>query len=228
MPCAMPQTPTCTSGKGTEASRPHLPIRLSLAGAARRNSALALPTPPFTPLPTEDPFRRIPLTLATSSNAPVIHSTSPDSHFAGNRLRILIVDDNYINVQILSRSLRHHTNHLVASIHTATSGIVALELLQHLEFDCIFLDIDMPVLCGILIAQHIRKANKYPILESNRHACIVAVTTKDTAEWKQVYAQTGMNGCIGKPFGPNTLRNVMEGLAGVRSFSVVTNTLLTL
>ncbi|RUO96035.1 CheY-like superfamily, partial [Jimgerdemannia flammicorona] len=196
------------------------------------------PTPPVTPLPGGDPFQSIPLALTTSASQSAVLSTSLDSRAAGKSLRILIVDDNPINLHILSRSLYRNMAHLVESIHTIKSGTLALELLQHREFDCVLLDIDMPVLSGILTAQHIRNSDQYPILESNRRVPIVAVTTNDTADWKQLYAEAGMvrcpllsslcfNGCVGKPISVPALREVMEGLAGVRSFSAVTATLLT-
>ncbi|RUS13897.1 CheY-like superfamily, partial [Endogone sp. FLAS-F59071] len=179
------------------------------------------PTPPITPLPSGDPF------LALSSSNSAMLSSSLDSKSNANRLRILIVDDNPINLHILSRTLYRHLAYVVQSIHTVKSGTLALELLQHREFDCVLLDIDMPVLSGILTAQHIRSSEQFPVLESNRQVPIIAVTTNDTSEWKQLYSEVGMNGCVGKPIAVDTLREVMEGLSGIRNISFVAATLLT-
>lgn len=105
-------------------------------------------------------------------------------------IRILIVDDNSVNLQVLSRVLRMHMASIIQHIELAKSGIQALELLCHHAYDLVLLDIDMPVLSGLDTARQIRISSD--ILAENRVIPIVAVTTNDTADWKRLFVECGM------------------------------------
>ncbi|KAI8365178.1 CheY-like superfamily [Radiomyces spectabilis] len=97
----------------------------------------------------------------------------------------------------------------IQHVELVKSGVKALDVLCHRTFDLILLDIDMPELNGVETAKHIRNSDKYQILHHNRTIPIVAVTTNDTAEWKQAYTRVGMNGCISKPIVAATLKQIL-------------------
>lgn len=109
------------------------------------------------------------------------------------RMKVLLVDDNWINLAILSQTLRKHMSHMIDHLEVAKSGVKALELLNIQSYDLVLLDIDMPILNGIETARHIRQSTtEYDVLACNRTIPIVAVTTNDSAEWKRAYYDAGM------------------------------------
>lgn len=77
--------------------------------------------------------------------------------------RILIVDDNPQNLQVLGRLLQEKNY----EIEFATNGKAALEWLESQQFDLILLDINMPEMDGFEVCQEIRKnekLNKVPVI----------------------------------------------------------------
>lgn len=118
---------------------------------------------------------------------------------AGRPLRMLIVDDNHINLSVLSTLLRRRFSHLLeGSPVTVDSGLKAIQLLRTHVFDCIFMDIQMPFLNGLDATRRIRNAED-GILTANSDAHIVAVTTAVGPEPEMAYRRAGMDGMIGKP-----------------------------
>jgi two-component system sensor histidine kinase/response regulator len=77
--------------------------------------------------------------------------------------RILIVDDNPHNLQVLGRLLQEKNY----EIEFATSGKAALEWIESQQFDLILLDINMPDMDGFEVCHEIRKndtLNKIPVI----------------------------------------------------------------
>ncbi|KAI8990996.1 CheY-like superfamily [Mycotypha africana] len=118
------------------------------------------------------------------------------------RLHILLVDDNSINLAILSKLLKIHLSQYIEHIELVKSGIKALEVLKCRPFDLILMDIDMPLMNGVETTKHIRCSFEFDVLPRNRKAPIFAVTTNDSEAWRQLYKDIGMNGCISKPISP--------------------------
>ncbi|PWN47043.1 hypothetical protein IE53DRAFT_364969 [Violaceomyces palustris] len=122
-------------------------------------------------------------------------SPSPSS----KALRILLVDDNHINLSILSTLLKRRFSHVLAKAPVSLdSGLKAIQLLRIEIFDLIFMDIEMPYLNGVECTRRIRSAED-GILEANSSAHIVAVTTAVGEEPSRLYRKVGMDGIISKP-----------------------------
>jgi CheY-like chemotaxis protein len=171
------------------------------SSSSRISSRISLPTsPPSTPAPKA----RKPVALGIRKSqrsqykrrerysAPVFR---PCDNYTScrPRMKVLLVDDNLINLNILSQTLRKHMAHMFDHLELAKSGVKALELLNVQSYDLILLDIDMPILNGIETARHIRQSNnEYHVLACNRTIPIVAVTTNDSADWKRAYYDAGM------------------------------------
>ncbi|KAF9429495.1 sensitivity to red-light reduced protein [Podila epigama] len=135
----------------------------------------------------------------------------PSSLSLGRRLRVMIVDDNAINLSILSRILDHHFSDIATLAVSMTSGVSALEHLAQHEVDLILMDIDMPVLTGVQTTEAIRQhADKHSILHANRLVPIIAVTTSDGPDQQALYRQSGMVACVSKPIDKQHLRDAIE------------------
>ena len=117
----------------------------------------------------------------------------------GRPLRVMIVDDNHINLSVLSTLIRRRFGHVVQDAPVAVdSGLKAIQILRTHVFDCILMDIQMPFLSGLDAARRIRNAED-GILAANSDAHIVAVTTAVGDEPERAYRRAKMDGMIGKP-----------------------------
>jgi signal transduction histidine kinase/CheY-like chemotaxis protein len=109
--------------------------------------------------------------------------------------RILVVDDEFLNLRIVE-------SHLSDSYHltTALSGAEALEKLALAKPDLIILDLMMPVMTGYQVCQIIRK--RYDPAELP----IVILTAKNRVEDLVKGLSLGANDFITKPFSKEELR----------------------
>lgn len=67
--------------------------------------------------------------------------------------RILIVDDEEINLRLAEYILRNHSYEVI----TANSGAQGLDLLRRRMIDLVLLDIEMPVMNGFRMFEYIKK-----------------------------------------------------------------------
>ncbi|CAD8098531.1 unnamed protein product [Paramecium sonneborni] len=74
------------------------------------------------------------------------------------KLKILIVDDTIFNIYALKQLLKQII--IQCDIHEAHNGLEALEKVQGIRFDIIFMDINMPTMNGIQATQEIRQFEK--------------------------------------------------------------------
>lgn len=126
-------------------------------------------------------------------------------YHAGN-LRVLLVDDNEVNLQVLTKVLKIHMADVFQHLDTVVSGESAIEKLQQDTYDMILMDIDMPGLNGVEATHWIRRGHQQQqqqqdddgepdldtVLAQNRRIPIVAVTTNMSLEWKKAYLKVGM------------------------------------
>ncbi|EFP90600.1 sensitivity to red-light reduced protein, variant 2 [Puccinia graminis f. sp. tritici] len=113
------------------------------------------------------------------------------------KLKVLIVDDNLLNLRVMKQLLKTKLADFLDldSLQTADSGFEALDLLRNNDFHLLFLDISMPGISGLEVCRRLRNDSRYS--SSKLHIC--AVTT-DLADWQvQLYKSIGMDGVIGKP-----------------------------
>ncbi|OBZ91685.1 Signal transduction histidine-protein kinase BarA [Choanephora cucurbitarum] len=177
----------------------------------------SLPSPPITP---QQIVPHISLSLPSSASSDPIRNhkrrfSNPPHTVFSPRLHILLVDDNTINLQILSRLLNLHLNDVIEHLELVKNGVKALEVLKCRPFDLVLMDIDMPIMNGIETTKHIRSSTEFDILPHNRKAPIVAVTTNDSPKWRQLYTDIGMDGCISKPISPLDLKKTLTRVLGL-------------
>lgn len=112
--------------------------------------------------------------------------------------RILLVDDNATNRKVISAMLESVGHHVTLAVQ----GEDALEKLGRIEFDLVLMDVQMPVMDGLVATTRIRTSQT-----SWAHIPIIALTADAMPESKQYYLSHGMNGYITKPINKEMLIN---------------------
>lgn len=120
-------------------------------------------------------------------------------------LSILVVDDHEPNRLLLVQQL----SHLGHQTMHAQNGADALKLWRTQTFDLIMTDCSMPVMDGFELAKAIRKEEQ----SQSRAACMVlGVTAHEGLEIRQQCIQNGMNDCLNKPIGLQTLKSKLASI----------------
>jgi CheY-like chemotaxis protein len=123
-----------------------------------------------------------------------------------SRLRFLVVEDNRVN-RLVARRLIEKQNH---SVSTAANGREALEMLERETFDCVLMDVQMPVLDGFEATAAIRNRER----DSGGHVPIVAMTAHAMAGDLERCLAAGMDGYLTKPVHAKTLFATVERVLG--------------
>jgi len=119
-------------------------------------------------------------------------------------LKILVVEDNLIN-QKITKSFLVRMNHMVTIVN---NGKEAVDIFEKEYFDCILMDIQMPVMDGIQATKAIREKEK--IKKTN--IPIVAVSANLMIEEETKIVDAGMNDFIPKPINEAQLKNVLSNV----------------
>ena len=121
-------------------------------------------------------------------------------------IRVLLVEDNTMNQELAKILLSRQG----MEVTIADNGSEALQLLENAEFDCILMDLQMPVMDGYTAARKIREQPEYSNLP------IIALTANVMAGDREKTRDAGMNDHIGKPFDEKELFTVMARLIPCR------------
>lgn len=115
---------------------------------------------------------------------------------SGSELKILIVDDEPVNIQVLINNL----SVLKYEVTQATNGFEALEIIENgFRPDLILLDVMMPRMSGYEVCQILRE--KFPAIELP----IVMLTAKNQVTDLVEGFNSGANDYLSKPFSKNEL-----------------------
>jgi PAS domain S-box-containing protein len=130
--------------------------------------------------------------------APGAHT--PDPHLppgAGQLkgVRILLAEDNPFNQQIAIELLESSG----ATVCLANNGQEALDLLHQASFDCVLMDVQMPILDGLTATRQIRQDPQLA------HLPIIAMTANASNEDRQQCVDGGMDDFVSKPIAPSLL-----------------------
>jgi CheY-like chemotaxis protein len=104
--------------------------------------------------------------------------------------KVLLVEDNEVN-QELAKILLCRKDMVVI---VANNGAEALKKLKGEHFDCVLMDIQMPVMDGYTACREIRRQPQHKDLP------IIALTANVMADDQEKSRAAGMSGHIGKPF----------------------------
>jgi len=118
--------------------------------------------------------------------------------------RILVVEDNELNAEIAETLLEMDG----CEVEIARNGVEALNVFEQTEdghFDCILMDIRMPVMDGIEATRCIRTSDK----ADARTVPIIALSANAFDEDTRKSIECGMNGHVAKPIDINRLHEAL-------------------
>jgi CheY-like chemotaxis protein len=113
-------------------------------------------------------------------------------HWSGPALKILLAEDNPINIQLV-KAVLENMGHVVT---VAENGMVALDILQANTFDLMLMDIQMPVMDGVDALSALRDLEQI----SGKHLTVIALTAYALIGDKEKYLKMGFDGYLSKPF----------------------------
>jgi CheY-like chemotaxis protein len=117
-------------------------------------------------------------------------------------IKILLVEDNIINQKITILTLKP----LVFGIDTAMNGKEALDKFGTSNYDLILMDIQMPLMNGLVAAEKIRALES----TTNSHIPIIAITANAMIGDKEKCLSAGIDDYISKPFQPAALIEMIK------------------
>ena len=111
--------------------------------------------------------------------------------FKAPNARILVTDDNDINLKVIASLLRAYD----IRVETASSGKKAVELCKSNPYDIILMDHMMPEMDGVEAMQRIRNL----VDDNNYRSVILAVTANAIAGVKEMLIEEGFDDYLSKP-----------------------------
>jgi CheY-like chemotaxis protein len=109
--------------------------------------------------------------------------------------RVLVVDDNDFNLDV-ARGLLEDIGVQVA---TAENGAQAVDAVRQTHFDCVLMDMQMPVMDGLVATRTIRSQ------PATARMVVIAMTANASQEDQKLCLQAGMNEVLTKPIEPDLL-----------------------
>ncbi|KPM34601.1 hypothetical protein AK830_g11976 [Neonectria ditissima] len=163
---------------------------------------------PALPLSTPEPmdiWQAKPLDHDESQSEPKKPRLTPPLSAAGEKTKYLLVDDNPINLKILSSYLKK----LGQVYRTATNGQEAVDAYMVDPVGCrfIFLDVSMPVMDGFTASREIRAFERRHGLDS---AFIVALTGLASEDAQREALGSGMDLFLTKPVQLRELNSILK------------------
>ncbi|MBM4781472.1 MAG: response regulator [Archangiaceae bacterium] len=113
--------------------------------------------------------------------------------------RVLLVDDNVVNLRLAERLLRRHG----LDVSVASNGVEAVDQCLTRQFDLVLMDCNMPEMDGLEATRRIRAS------EVERRTPIVALTADAMESDKQQCVDAGMDDHFSKPIREEHLRAVL-------------------
>jgi len=134
-------------------------------------------------------------------------TANPIAQLESNGLRVLLVEDNEINLKLLVAYMRK----LKLDHSTATNGLEALDTYKDCEgkYDVIFMDISMPVMDGIESTQHIRRFERENSLPP---VALIALTGAANPNTRQEAFSSGIDLFLTKPVPMKALKVMLDDL----------------
>lgn len=123
----------------------------------------------------------------------------------GDRLRILLAEDNNVNQRVAIAMLAKGGH----EIDIANDGVEALMMASRKQYDVVLMDVQMPNMSGIDATQKIRR-----LPGPNADVPIIAMTANAMVGDRESYLAAGMNDYVSKPIDPSMLSAALTRQSG--------------
>lgn len=140
------------------------------------------------------------LKLSPESRPSPMHKTTKQ---LDRPLNVLVVEDD----EVSRVAVRAMLEHLGVNAREASNGEDALELLAQTSFDCVLMDIRMPVMNGVEATKIIR-SGETPNIDPN--VPIIALTSYAMAGDRESFLAAGMTSYLAKPYDVDELARVIK------------------
>ena len=117
------------------------------------------------------------------------------------RARMLVVEDNIVNQRMAVRMLEK----LDCRVDVAANGLEAVEMVERLKYDLVFMDCQMPEMDGYEATAEIRRRE-----DASKHTLIIAMTAHTMQGDREKCLKAGMDDYIAKPIKKESLLKIME------------------
>ncbi|MDE7282521.1 MAG: response regulator [Lachnospiraceae bacterium] len=134
-------------------------------------------------------------------NRSIISSKGYKEKFIAPLARILVVDDNAMNLAVAQDLLKKTR----LQVDVASSGEECLEMLKHKEYHLICMDHMMPVMDGIQTMHAVRELENNP----SSDIPIIALTANAVVGAREFYLKEGFEDYLTKPIEPDKLEDMM-------------------
>lgn len=119
-------------------------------------------------------------------------------------VRVLIVDDNMMNLKMAKRSMEHYG----MTVDIAGSGKLAIDMCRQTHYRIVFMDQMMPVMDGVEAMKEIRKLDDYYAVGGE--AKIVILTANTMSGMRTQMMPEGFDEFLGKPINFKQLERLLK------------------
>jgi CheY-like chemotaxis protein len=150
------------------------------------------------------------MSRAHDATRPASAEASTSVHVApADALHVLVAEDNEFNAQLLEQLVVRRGHR----VKVASDGRLALALAEGGAFDLLLLDIHMPKLDGLQVAQAIRARERI----SGGHLPVIALTASLRKEEPERCLAAGMDDFLSKPIRAADLWSAIDRVVGPRA-----------
>jgi len=121
-------------------------------------------------------------------------------------LSILVVEDNAINLRLITAALIRSGH----KVDAAMDGAAALVKFREQKYDVILMDIMMPVMDGLTATKEIRKIEREEQVETQNRVKIVAITANAFEDDRSKFFEAGMDYYLNKPVEIEELNRILN------------------
>ncbi len=150
---------------------------------------------------------KLPFKIQTIQQTSEILPLTTSPVWDGPALRILLVEDNPVNLKFATVLLGKHGHHVV----TAENGRESLEALEQGEFDLVLMDVQMPVMNGEEALRAIRAQEE----GTSCHQKVIALTAHALRNERDRFLYEGFDGYLSKPVEQQELIAEMKRVMGL-------------
>ncbi|EPR43364.1 signal transduction histidine kinase with CheB and CheR activity [Desulfovibrio sp. X2] len=145
------------------------------------------------------------LPLAQAKRKEAAAKSGPAGQPSGRGLKLLVAEDDAVN-RLSLRRLLEKEGHVVS---IAENGQQALAMLAKDDFDCVLMDVQMPVMDGVAATRAIRSL---PAHNPKSAVPIIALTAYAMSGDREKFLEAGMDGYLAKPVDYDALSSALADI----------------